>query len=79
MRLLIAVIDAAIPFLRDERLRRGLTQKDVAKMISDKTIYGKITQSMISEWETGVVEPTLFNFRAWANALDIDIVMTPRR
>lgn len=54
--------------LRNRRLHMGLTQRDVAHDMGHGT-----TQSMISEWETGLTVPTIKSVIRWARALEGDV------
>ena len=57
--------------LRDERRRRGLSQRQLADTLRRKT------NSDISHWETGTVEPRLSTFTAWAAALGYRVDLVP--
>lgn len=59
--------DPIVPVLRRRRVALGLTQGDVARRV------GK-SQSTISDWESGVVEPTLTSLLFWVGALDMVLV-----
>lgn len=61
--------DQARSFLRSARIHRGLSQADLADKLGT-------TQSAISEWENGVVVPTVTSFIVWAGALGVRISLT---
>jgi transcriptional regulator with XRE-family HTH domain len=54
--------------LRNRRISMGLTQVDVADMMGT-------SQSVISEYENGVVQPTLPIFIKWANVLNFRVTL----
>lgn len=58
--------------LRAERLRRGLSQRAVARLI------GRSTYQTVYQWESGLNNPTLANLRAWADVLGYDVTLTRR-
>jgi transcriptional regulator with XRE-family HTH domain len=59
--------DPIITMLHAERLRQGLSQRQVGELIGH-TSYGSIYA-----WEAGVTSPTLRNLRRWAEALGVDL------
>lgn len=56
--------------LRDERLRRGWPQREVAARAG-------VSQGQISAWETGHQVPTLDRLTWWAGALELELVLVP--
>jgi transcriptional regulator with XRE-family HTH domain len=54
--------------LRNRRISMGLTQVDVAGMM-------QTCQSVISEYENGVVQPTLPILIKWANVLNFNVTL----
>lgn len=54
--------------LRNRRISMGLTQVDVADMMGTG-------QSVISEYENGVVQPTLPILIKWANVLNFRVTL----
>lgn len=66
--------DPIVLQLRDRRRAKGLSQREVARRMD-------VHQSMISEWEAGVVAPRIASLRAWAAALGLalDVRLRGRR
>lgn len=62
--------DPIVLALHAERVIAGLSQREVAKAAG-------VGQSMISEWESGVVVPTIASLRAWAAALGRVPILAP--
>lgn len=58
--------------LRAARLDAGRTQQSVADELG-------LVQSNVSDWETGVTNPTLPSLHKWARALDHVVVVLPVR
>lgn len=54
--------------LRNRRITRGFTQRDVAKMMH-------CTQSQISDYENGITQPTLPLFIEWAGVLGFHVTL----
>ena len=59
-------IDPVIRALVSERLRRGMSQRDVVHAVG-------CSSASVSQWERGISSPTLAKLRAWAEALDMDL------
>jgi DNA-binding XRE family transcriptional regulator len=57
-----AAVDPIMRVLRDERKRRGLSQRGLADLAGSR-------RNQVSEWETGKVAPTLDSVRRLAAAL----------
>jgi transcriptional regulator with XRE-family HTH domain len=64
-------IDPVVAQLRHTRKSRQITQVEMARASG-------IGQSMISEIETGVSQPTVQTLRRYADALGLDIVLKLR-
>src|SRR5208282_5040225 len=64
--------DALICRLIDERLAQGLSQNDLAQIVG-------CAGTQISEWENRRHELGATKLAAWANALELDIVLLPMR
>ncbi len=58
--------------LRKRRYKLGLAQPQ----IDQKT---GIADGLTAKWEIGYRKPTLFNAFAWAESLDCDLVLKPRK
>ena len=63
--------DPLLTQLRARRRELKLTSYALARRIG-------ITHSYISVWEFGRQSPTVGNFIAWANALGLEVRLTPR-
>lgn len=61
--------------LKKLRLRAGLTQAELAKLIPDKTGSGTLSQRAISAWERGEYQPelTIPQTKALCKALDVTL------
>jgi|TARA_R100001082_G_scaffold111026_1_gene92955 transcriptional regulator with XRE-family HTH domain len=57
---------------RKRRYKLGLSQPQ----IDQKT---GIADGLTAKWEIGYRKPTLFNAFAWAESLDCDLVLKPRK
>lgn len=57
-----------ITALRNERLRRRWPQRRLAGLLG-------VQQSVVSEWETGAVDPLSVNLERWAEALGFEVVL----
>jgi transcriptional regulator with XRE-family HTH domain len=56
--------------LRQRRIDMGLSQRELAVKL------GTSSQSMISEWESGIADPVYRNMVRWADALGVVLVPT---
>lgn len=63
-------VDPLVQLLADTRRELGLTQYEMAGWL-------EVSQSSISEWETGVVQPELASIRRMLGELGFDIVAIP--
>lgn len=63
--------DPLITALTRRRYDRGLTQVVVAGLSG-------MTQTNLARAERGVSEPRLSTLRRWADALDVDLTITPK-
>jgi DNA-binding transcriptional regulator YiaG len=65
-------VDPVIRALVTERVRRGMSQRDVVHILD-------CSSASVSQWERGVTSPTLTKLRAWAEALgmSLDVTVTP--
>jgi len=54
------------------RKTRGWSQERLAKRVG-------VRHQQLSCWETGVKTPRLANLTDWAQALGLDLVLTPRK
>lgn len=59
----------AILQLRERRLSLGMTQREVAEVAS-------MTQSMVSEMETGLTQPNLPTMMRYAHAVGMELKVT---
>lgn len=64
-------VDPVVAQLRYTRKARQITQVEMARTSG-------LAQSMISEIETGVTQPTVQTVRRYADALGLDLVLKPR-
>ena len=65
-------VDPLIVTLRRRRVDLGLRQGDLAEAMS-------YSREAVSTWESGTRAPTLASLRCWADTLDLDVVLRPRR
>jgi transcriptional regulator with XRE-family HTH domain len=65
--------------LKRLRLRAGLTQAELAKLIPDKTGTGNLSQRAISAWERGEYQPelTIPQVKALCKALNVTLDELP--
>lgn len=59
-------------FLREQRTSRGLSQQQLAEKIG-------LGQRQVSDLERGVVDTRLSTLRHVAHALDLEVMLVPRR
>lgn len=59
-------VDPVIRALVTERIRRGMSRRDVVHTSG-------CSSASVSQWERGVSSPTLAKLRAWAEALDMTL------
>lgn len=64
--------DPFIVALRSRRVSLGMSQRDVAELAG-------FNQGSLSEWESGATAPLLASLRRWAEVLDCDMTLAPRR
>jgi|TARA_S200002703_G_scaffold43942_1_gene38314 transcriptional regulator with XRE-family HTH domain len=57
---------------RKRRYKLGLSQPQI-------DIKTGIADGLTAKWEIGYRKPTLFNAFAWAESLDCDLVLKPRK
>lgn len=69
MRHVPETVDPVIRDLVSERLRQGLSQRDVVHRID-------CSPSSVSQWERGITSPTLTKLRDWADALGMNLDVT---
>ncbi len=65
-------VDPAIQYLRRRRIDLGLTIGEVATRLH-------VVHGTVWAWEAGERIPRLADVRLWANVLDCDLDLTPRR
>ncbi|PSB06119.1 XRE family transcriptional regulator [filamentous cyanobacterium CCP1] len=65
--------------LKQLRLRAGLTQAELAKLIPDKTGTGTLSQRAVSAWERGEYQPelTIPQMKALCRALGVTLDELP--
>jgi putative transcriptional regulator len=65
--------DKGVSPLKQLRLKAGLTQVELAKLIPDKTRTKTLTQQIVSAWEKGKYEPelTIRQIKALCRALGV--------
>ena len=65
--------------LKKLRLKVGLTQAELAKLIPDKTGSGTLSQRAISAWERGEYQPelTIPQMKALCKALNVTLDELP--
>lgn len=63
-------VDLIARQLRAARVAARRSQRSVADEVG-------VVQSSVSDWETGIVNPTLSSLRSWARALDHTVVLLP--
>ena len=68
-----AVVDPLVALLRERREGLGWTQWQLGERMGMGA-----RNTMISEWECGVVSPTLPTLRRWADALGMDLTVLTR-
>lgn len=64
-------IEAYIIFLRQQRLRAGIKQQELASILRTK-------QSAVSRFECGLTSPSLSFLERYARAIGVNIVVTIR-
>jgi transcriptional regulator with XRE-family HTH domain len=64
--------DLILDTLHAERVERGLSLLDVARLV------GRATCNSTWQWETGYNDLRLSSLRAWAGALGFDVVLMPQ-
>jgi putative transcriptional regulator len=65
--------DEGVSPLKQLRIKAGLTQVELARLIPDKTRTKTLTQQIVSAWEKGKYEPelTIRQIRALCRALGV--------
>ncbi|HEY9612473.1 helix-turn-helix transcriptional regulator [Allocoleopsis sp.] len=65
--------DEGVSPLKQLRIKAGLTQVELARLIPDKTRTKTLTQQIVSGWEKGKYEPelTIRQIRALCRALGV--------
>jgi putative transcriptional regulator len=65
--------DQGVSPLKQLRIKAGLTQVELARLIPDKTRTKTLTQQIVSAWEKGKYEPelTIRQIRALCRALGV--------
>lgn len=63
---------AILTALRNARLSKGMTQKDLGKRVG-------LPQSHVSKIESGGVDPQLSSLIEMARALEMELVLVPRK
>lgn len=58
--------------LCDLRERSDFTADEIARRVG-------VSPTSLRRWETGRINPPLNSFIAWADAMDCDVVLRPRR
>lgn len=61
-------VDPIARKLRIERFKAGRSQRDVGREAG-------VGQSMVSEWESGSVVPTISSVRSWAAVLGFELIL----
>ena len=57
---------------RRRRYKLGLSQPDIDEKAG-------VADGLTAKWEIGYRKPTLFNAFAWAESLDCDLILKPRK
>jgi transcriptional regulator with XRE-family HTH domain len=65
--------DEGVSPLKELRLKAGLTQVELARLLPDKTRTKTLTQQIVSAWEKGKYEPelTIRQIKALCRALGV--------
>lgn len=60
-----------------EQFARIRKEKKISQMKLDSIIG--VTMGLVAKWETGERNPSLFNLYCWADALDCEICLVPKK
>lgn len=61
-----------IPQFVNARKKRGISQLEMDEILG-------VAKGLVSKWEVGIRRPSGYLFCCWADSLDMELTLTPKR